>query len=188
MRLLLTSVRQNLWCRRVPDRTSAESELWGSGSDGVGVLSTKCGERWMLSLWNWWSATCKISWLAINSWGNYYRYERWHQSFNHLCKFHNTLVEIIIAVAKMIGQPRVVLFRRMLPKSISYRTGSEAIAGRGISAILASARSAEWRRNCLGQIYAALRLQKAIDLDYGFRNENIEMERSSRCVWQSLEK
>ena len=46
-------------------------------------------------------------------------------------KFHNTLTEIIVAVARKVGEPRVLLNGWMLPEPVSHRTiGPTIIGGR----------------------------------------------------------
>jgi hydrogenase maturation protein HypF len=76
-------------------------------------------------------------------------------------KFHNTLVEIIIAVAKMIGQPRVVLSGGCFQ--------NRYLTERAVKRLQEEEFRPYWHQRvppndggiALGQIYAALRLQKA---------------------------
>jgi hydrogenase maturation protein HypF len=76
-------------------------------------------------------------------------------------KFHNTLVEIIIAVAKMIGQRRVVLSGGCFQ--------NRYLTERAVKRLQEEEFRPYWHQRvppndggiALGQIYAALRLQKA---------------------------
>ena len=61
-------------------------------------------------------------------------------------KFHNTLAEAIVAMAKRTDCARVALEWRMFSEFLSDGARSEAAARRGLSAILASARADKrWR-------------------------------------------
>ena len=63
-------------------------------------------------------------------------------------KFHNTLVEIIVAVARKVGEPKVVLTGGCFQNRYLIERSVRQTVGCRLQAVLASTRAAERRRDC----------------------------------------